>query len=324
MTQLSKEESFQQTINTTIATCWNQRQTGIFHGIESKKISWMSLTGFNNQQAVIIVNGRVETTEKYQELAYELTSAGYDVFSLDHRGQGLSERLDQNSELGHVEQFDNYVEDLRKFFDEIILPKKYQQHFIIAHSMGGAVSSLLMAKYPTLIDAAALCSPMHGIKLPPFTSLGVELLSKTLANYIQPTYAFGQQGYHKKPFSENQLTHSQTRYQWMLDLYDQYPNTRLGGPSFRWIWQGIEAGKSCLNSAKQIKTPLLLLQAGGDQIVDNLAQKQFQKNINAAQGQCELKVIPEAKHELLIEADKYRIPAVEAILTFLEQQKITP
>lgn len=66
--------------------------------------------------------------------------------------------------------------------------------------------------------------------------------------------------------------------------------------------------------AGAIKTPLLLLQAGEDSVVDNAAQEAF-----CAKAQCEGSKplrIEGAWHELFIEADPQRHAALNATLAF--------
>ena len=45
-----------------------------------------------------MVNGRAENMLKWTELAYDVYQQGYDVLIFDHRGQGYSQRLLNDSE----------------------------------------------------------------------------------------------------------------------------------------------------------------------------------------------------------------------------------
>ncbi|MCW8329510.1 alpha/beta fold hydrolase [Photobacterium sp. SDRW27] len=311
----SLESQFSDTMAGPVAELWQHRQEGMFLGVDQLNIGWVSLTGFNHDKAIIVVNGRIESYWKYQELFYDLVQQGYDVFALDHRGQGVSDRMAEDTELGHIEEFDHYVSDLKTFFDTIIAPKGYLQHFMLAHSMGGTIGSLFMAEHPTLIDSAVLSAPMHGINI----NNWMKPIASPLARVVeqvqrQPDYAPGQVPYYPKPFPNNPLCQSQARYKWFRDLYEHKPELKIGGPSARWVWQGIAAAKRCIAQAPDITTPILLLQGSDDFIVDNRAHNLFCQAMQQADRSCQLTVIDGARHELLFEADQYRHPALAATI----------
>ena len=78
-----------------------------------------------------------------------------------------------------------------------------------------------------------------------------------------------------------------------------------------------------VQAGQQIRTPLLLLQAGADQVVSNEQQLAFCEQMRQGGHPCaggQPVVIAEARHELLNESDEYRIPALNATLRFFEQQ----
>ncbi|MGF1730779.1 alpha/beta fold hydrolase [Photobacterium kasasachensis] len=311
----SQESQFCDTMAGPVAELWQHRLEGMFQGVDQLNVGWVSLTGYNHDKAIIVVNGRIESYWKYQELFYDLVQQGYDVFALDHRGQGVSDRLAEDTELGHIEEFDDYVSDLKTFFDTVIAPKGYQQHFMLAHSMGGTIGSLFMAKHPSLIDSAVLSAPMHGINI----NNWMKPIASPLARVVeqlqrQPDYAPGQVPYYPKPFVDNPLCQSQIRYQWFRDLYEHKPELKIGGPSARWVWQGIAAAKQCIEQAPNITTPILLLQGSDDNIVDNQAHNLFCQAMQQANRSCQLTVIEGARHELLFEVDKYRHPVLAAII----------
>ena len=45
-------------------------------------------------------------------------------FTMDHRGQGASERIFENSQKGYVENFDHFIDDAAYFVQKKVLPEK--------------------------------------------------------------------------------------------------------------------------------------------------------------------------------------------------------
>lgn len=326
MTQLStvelvtKESNFTTLMTHEIHQMWQQRQQNTFMGIKNIPISWICITHPQNKQCVVIVNGRNESFWKYQEVFYEFSRRGFDVFAFDHRGQGASGRITIDPEVGYVDSFNDYVEDLHQFVDTIVKPSDYKDAFILAHSMGGAVTTLYLEQHPDIFDAAVLNAPMFGIRMPaalhciaPFMA---KILTKVVAKYQQqPSYIFGQKAYHEAPFEDNDQCQSLLRYVWAKHLYQIHPELRIGGPSARWLWQALTAANDCIRDAEKLETPVLLLQAGNDTIVDNKAQCRF----NCASEQCQIKVIVQARHELLMEKDELRNQALTEAVTFFDR-----
>lgn len=72
----TQETLFEQAIGGPIAALWQTRQEGFVKGTEKKKIYWCKLTNPEHKKAVLIVNGRIESSWKYQELFYDLYRQG--------------------------------------------------------------------------------------------------------------------------------------------------------------------------------------------------------------------------------------------------------
>ncbi|MGF1703785.1 alpha/beta fold hydrolase [Photobacterium makurazakiensis] len=313
---VTNEAVFTQLMENEIHQMWQQRKQGEFAGVDGVPIRWTSITHPENRACIVVVNGRNETFWKYQELFYELSRQGFDIYALDHRGQGASGRLTPDSELGHVANFDNYVMDLHSFVTDIVQLENYQQRYLLAHSMGGAIATLYLERFNPAFNAAVLNAPMFGIQMP----IMVKRVAASLVKFIEqrqtkPRYAMGQKPYVEMPFKQNDQSQSAVRYAWGNCLYQQHPELRLGGVSSRWLWQAVEAANHCVREADKIEVPVLLLQASSDTIVDNQAHYRFM----AEAGQCELKVIGEARHELLMEKDAVRNQVLNETILFFSQ-----
>ncbi|WP_045398150.1 alpha/beta fold hydrolase [Vibrio campbellii] len=299
-----------------IEQVWLNRRRGYMKGAMNSDIAWMNVNPQNHSRTLVIVQGRNESVWKYKELIYEL-SQYFDVYAFDHRGQGESQRLAEHSELGHVDQFEHYVEDLALFLEQVVESQNKTEVMILAHSMGGAIATQYLAKYDHNIKACALTSPMFGIKLPKVVG-GIQSATMKVISQLQktPNFAPTQTAFVTKTFEGNDHTTSPIRFKAYSDLLSNNPELRLGGVSPKWISEAIAAGKYCLSQAKHIKTPILIVQPEGDNVVSLAAQDTF----NEACTSSRLLTIPHAKHDVLIEADRYRDWALKHILNFYDHR----
>ncbi|MCS3456960.1 alpha/beta fold hydrolase [Aeromonas rivuli] len=317
--QLTTEAELPALYEETLPAFWRDHaREGEFQGKAGIPIRYAVLRNPDSDRAIMIVNGRVETYLKYQELARDLWRQGYSLYLIDHRGQGLSGRLLADKEKGYVVDFEDYVADLKQFHDHVVMADKPAKLFLLAHSMGGAISARYLERWPDDIRAAALSSPMMGINLgglPHWLAKGVAATIGTVGGWFgEPPYGPGQGGYQDQGFANNELTHSQARYAAFRQQYEQTPQVKLGGATAHWIHQGMMGGERAIQEAGKIKTPLLLLQAGADSVVDNQAQLDFCQRAPCEGGK-PLR-IEGAWHELFIESDDKRLPALTAILDF--------
>ncbi|MFQ2191976.1 alpha/beta fold hydrolase [Aeromonas jandaei] len=317
--QLTSEADVPTLYQQTLPDFWRQHAIeGEFKGKDGVAIRYAALRQEKVDRAILIVNGRVESYLKYQELAWDLWRQGYSLYLIDHRGQGMSGRMLSDHDKGYVDQFDDYVVDMKQFHDQIIMADKPAKLFLLAHSMGGAISARYLERWPDDIRAAVLSSPMLGINLgglPKWLAKGLATTIGTVGGWFgEPPYGPGQGPYQDHGFADNELTHSQSRYQAFRQMYEQHPQIKLGGATAHWIYQGITGADAAIADAGTIKTPLLLLQAGNDSVVDNAAQDAFCTKTNCEGGK-PLR-IEGAWHELFIESDDKRQPALTAMLDF--------
>ncbi len=313
----TQESQFEHASSTHIAHFWQQRSEGKLKSFDSTNLYWVAFTAPQHTKALLVVNGRIESVCKYQELFYDLFQQGYDIYAYDHRGQGLSDRLTADHQLGYIHEFNDYLLDMELMLKQFDL-SRYATRHLLAHSMGATIATRYIETHPQHeFTAMALSAPMFGINLPWYLSPIAGLISQCLTAFnTKPVYAPGHRAYYPKPFEDNPLSHSLVRYQWFRHLYEQQPALKLGGPSTRWVWQSLMAAKQSIQLTRQIKIPLLLLQAGEEQIVCNQRQITFIKKLARTNQQCAFKMIHGARHELLFEQDQYRNQTLDAVLQF--------
>jgi len=325
--QLTTEAQLPQ-LTPQLADFWQQHaQTGRLTGVGGVQLAYAVLRHPDSKGSILVVNGRTESLLKYQATAYDLYQQGYSVYLYDHRGQGLSDRLLRDHDKGHVDQFDDYVGDLRTVMEQLVLPDSPPHLKLLAHSMGGAIALRYLARWPDEFEAVALVSPMLGIRLAPLPDWLANLLTRLLDWLYglfgaESPYAPGTGPYARVPFPGNELSQSPLRYGLFRDLYDRRPQLRLGGPTVRWIYQSLAAAKLATDSGSSSRVPLLLIQAGADSVVTPAPQNRFCDLRQQAGHPCDgghPLVIPGAWHDLFNEADAYRLPTLTAVLDFFSK-----
>ncbi|MFM2481287.1 alpha/beta fold hydrolase [Celerinatantimonas sp. YJH-8] len=292
-----------------------------FEGELQQKVSYAHTRLSPSQHALIVFAiGRSESALKYQKLTTQLQQAGFDVVLCDHRGQGASQRFNADPLLGDVDSFDYYVSDLKTLFNHLQL-ERYSQRFLLGHSMGGAIATLYLNRYPQDFSACTLSAPMFGIQLPDYLPRHLAyIIAKTLAirdqSRHQQSYAPSQKNLQWPDFSVNPLTHSQTNYLALQELFKCHPNLLITGVSNRWLTESFRA-MAQIARLPVLTTPILLLTPLADPIVSIAAQQRFIQKQPNSQQQC----FKNAFHELFIESDPDRQQAIQKMITFYNDHR---
>jgi alpha-beta hydrolase superfamily lysophospholipase len=100
---------------------------------------------------VLLVHGYGEHCGRYQHVIARLTSSGYAVYTLDHRGHGKSEGV-----RAYCDYMDQFVEDLKLYFDRMKAAQPGKKRFVLGHSMGALISLAFTERYQSEIDALAI------------------------------------------------------------------------------------------------------------------------------------------------------------------------
>lgn len=319
--KLNTEQDLAQNWQTVIKPFWQEQVIEEFiNARDNTKLYTIRAVHPNPKGTIVFSSGRTESAVKYKELVYDLFNNGYSVAAIDHRGQGRSGRMLSDPEKGYVADFDDYVDDFHIFYQQIVQPMSAQKPYLLCHSMGGAIGALYNIRHPEQFQKIVFGSPMFGINspLPEGVAKGILAISGGINQLMsdESWYFLGQGKMQQEPFDSNVLMQSEQRYQIFLDVVSEYPDTRLGGVTIAWLNAAIKGMETILTQADSLQTPTLILQAAADKIVANEAQKQACEKMPS----CRLRVIPDAEHELYMEADEYRIPALAAALAFYESE----
>ena len=250
---------------------------------------------------VCLLQGRGEYIEKYFETIEDLRRRNFAVAALDWRGQGGSTRLLRNPRKGHIRSFSQYDEDLVRFIQDVVLPDCPPPFYALAHSMGGTVA-LRSLKIYNWFDRVVCTAPMVGLRrmfLPwPFIRSMAEGLAWMGAGglYIP---GGGDKPSDLKPFETSPLTTDRERYERNRKMIETHPELGTGSPTIGWL----AAAKSAMAELREadfrveVKIPVLIVQAGYDQVVSNEATGALSGDLPAGANI----FIDAARHEILME-----------------------
>ena len=159
---------------------------GYFAGFDGKKLRYGRFPAVARplKGTVIVLPGRNEAIEKYFETARNLSERGFTTAILDWRGQGGSERLLRDGQRGHVRDFGDYVKDLDRFFEEVVLPDCRGPYYVLGHSTGALIALLATPSLVNRVQRMVLAAPF-------FTYTGLPLsigaISRPLSNRTEGT-----------------------------------------------------------------------------------------------------------------------------------------
>lgn len=291
-------------------------ECGYLAGKSDLKLYYEKFIVKNAKASIVICHGFGECTEKYYELIYYSMIKGYSVFIIQHRGHGKSQRLGIDESQINVENFNYYVEDFKKFLDEIVIPNsKNKELFLFAHSMGGGIGTVFLEKYTKYFKAAVLSSPMHEINTGKFSNKSADIISRLMKSLgMKNRYVPGQKPYIEKGAFEGSATSSRVRYEYLHEKIRNNKSYQSGGSSVLWYLESSKATKNLVKreNASKVIIPVLLLQTEYDTYVRPEAQNKFAEYA----ANCQIIRVKGSKHESYFEKDEIAFKVFEKIFAF--------
>ena len=296
------------------------RRTGTITATDGRRLHWMAVEAEQEERgAVVICPGWTEQAECYAELLYDLRDSGYSFYILDHRGQGLSEGDLPSRDRWYVASWRRFISDLELFFELVVRERPHKKIVLYGFSMGGAVATAFLGKHPGTADRLLLVAPMFRINVAPVPHfvlrafVGAMILIGKGRAYL-PGYG----PYQGRPFEGNpdRIT-SRVRYEELVRLNESNPAYMAGGASVKGGLELDRLSRAAERAASKVTVPALLLQAGRDRMVRNDAEDRAA----ARMARCRTVVVPDSGHVMLLEIDRNRNQALEAIAGFLAEQE---
>lgn len=256
---------------------------------------------------IVLLNGQSEFIEKYLEVIRDLNVRGFAVVTFDWRGQGGSARGLADPLKGYVGDFSEYDDDLVSFMDQVVGKLTSRPPLVLAHSMGGHMALRALHDHPEMFHAAVLVAPMLGIAsrgYPVGMVRTITSLQTLFGKDKKFAWGMAKRDPLKVDFTGQLCTSDMIRFERTQTILKDYPELRIGGPTWGWIEAAYRSMKAQQKKgyAEAIKVPVLIFGAGNDRIVETEAVSRF-----AARMPKGLYVeIAGAEHEILMERNEFR------------------
>ncbi len=292
------EDAFPTAIREMTAKLEEIRVCGSFRAFDGVSIFYEYFLAEGSTASVVMVHGLSEFTKKFYECIYYMLQQGYNVFIYDQRCHGLSDRLTDKRELLHVDSFDDYVKDLSQFVDDVVLKVEDKPIHLYAHSMGGAVSALYLAKYSHKVKKAVLSAPMFE-PVVDRVPVSVARVGLTIGRWILGGKKQFSLSDEFDPDVQYKVAYgsSRARFEHNMTMRRENAEYQSSPMSFGWVSRSLTVGNRILRrrTMRGITVPVLILSAENDTMVNNAPQHRFAERYK----NCELVTIKGAAHALL-------------------------
>lgn len=270
-----------------------------------------------------IAHGMAEHKERYEGFASFLCSLGVAVYINDHLGHGESVSSDDEKGYFGADGYKTLVEDCHLLTE--IVKDEYPAipFFVFGHSMGSFIVRNYLAKYGESVDGAIICGT--GGKNPA-CGIGIALtktISKMKGDHYRSKFvdnlAFGTYG---NKFERR------TNFDWLTkdhDVVDAYIADKDCGflfttNGFVGLFSALKDAnsKDCFENTPNI--PILMI-SGEDDPVGNYGKGVLQvyDNLTKTGHNVDLRLYPNARHEILNESDTVE-KVYSDVETFIKEQ----
>ncbi|MDD7417316.1 MAG: alpha/beta fold hydrolase [Spirochaetales bacterium] len=251
---------------------------------------------------IFMLHGFTGFTGKFYEVIYYFLKQNYSVVALDFRGHGYSYREldDGHFAKTYIHNFDSFISDTLKVYDEAIAPNKNDKPVIIySHSMGGGVAANLIEQRPELFDGAILSCPMLGMITAGLPNWLIKIICRLQiaknggTDYIIGAHDFDYKGEFKMNCGPS-VSFNRYAYYNELRKVDKHYFSKYA--TYRFIFEAINGGKKAAKprNAAKVTMPVLMFQAETDKYVKAKEQEIFAENAS----NCEVVMMSGTEHEL--------------------------
>lgn len=284
-----------------------------------RRIDWPARAA-TPRGSILLLPGRGDHYEKYLETCEDWHREGWHVTAVDWRGQGGSGRLGKDATTGHVRDFAVWLDDIEALWRDWCA-RTPAPHVLAGHSMGGHLALRAVAERRVRPAALVLVAPMLGMAGPPLPLPVLQAIAGIMTRIGAPTrpaWKWSEKPGEIPAAREALLTHDPDRYADELWWREQRPELVMGPGSWGWVERAYASSRALFARGvlESVTVPVLMVATTADRLVKFAAIAMA----CARMPDCELvRFGPEARHEILREADPVRGRAMAAIADFLDR-----
>ena len=262
-------------------------QEGFFEGVRNTRIYHQCWLPESDPKAVLmIVHGLGEHSGRYLNVVNHFVPMGFAVYGMDHPGHGKSDGTRK-----YVDRFEDFIENVKAYFDRIQGWQVDKPIFLVGHSLGGLIGAVYLLDHQAGLKGAILSGP--SVKIPDNISPITVFIGKMLVA-LMPKLGLlktAPEGVSRDPA--------------VVQAYIDDPLVSKRKTTARLAAEILKAMQRVSREAGRITLPILILQGGADWIVDPAGAKMLYDSVSSADK--EIKIYDGLYHEVYNEPEHPKV-----------------
>ena len=273
-----------------------KHKEGVFKGIGDLELYYQCWLPKDEPEAVLlIIHGLGEHCGRYMNVVNHFVPKGYAVYGFDHPGHGKS----QGTRV-YINSFNDFIDNLKIFFDKVRQELSDKKIFLVGHSMGGLIATDYLIKFQEELDGAVISAP--AVKVPDNLSSIALFAAKILSNILPKT-------------GIQQLdVHGISSDPKVVKAYIDDPLVCNKKITARLAAELLNAMEIVSDNAEKITLPLIILQGTADTLVDPEGARMLYENVDSEDKT--LNIYDGFFHEVFNEPDNSKV--LRDVETWLE------
>jgi lysophospholipase len=239
---------------------------GFFRSQDNLRLFWESDVPDAPRAHVGVVHGYFDHSGRYRGLIDALVKEGFALHAFDCRGHGQS-----GGRRGHVDRFDEYVDDLELFWRRVREASNGKRSFLLGHSHGGLLSILLQERRPEGLSGLILSAPYLRLPFkPPWAKVAAAKAVGWVVPWLPIKYELKPEDLTRDPELQRQVAKDH--------LYNHVLTPR-------WLTEVERAQLKAMSVGSAITVPSLLFWGSQDRVVDSAASREFAERLGSSDKQ---------------------------------------